>query len=67
MQKIKSFLATNGRNLVVDLLLVVAMVLVAVGAGLIYMPAGLIVGGVLLGALAVLLALGAPDDGGGAA
>ena len=67
MEKIKSFLATNGRNLVVDVLLVAAMVLVAVGAGLIYMPAGLIVGGVLLGALAVLLALGAPDDGGGAA
>ena len=65
MQKFKELLAKNGRSILVDVLTVVGMALVSVGAGLIYLPVGLIIGGLLVVLLAVLLAasIGASHGG----
>lgn len=58
MKKIKDF-AQRSKT---DLLIVVGALLVAVGVSLIYLPAGLIVGGVLLIGMAVLDASGTGGD-----
>jgi hypothetical protein len=49
-------------DLILDALLVVCVLAVAVGAGLIYVPAGLIVGGVLGGSATLYYARGLARD-----
>ena len=56
-------LLKNRARYAVDLVLVTGAAAVAVGAGMIYLPAGLITGGVLAMAGAVLSTLGGGDDG----
>lgn len=56
-------LLKNLARYAVDLVLVTGAAAVAVGAGMIYLPAGLITGGVLAMAGAVLSTLGGGDDG----
>ena len=58
MKKIKSALARFGP----DVLLVCGAGTVAVGCGMIYLPAGLITGGVLAMAGAVVAMFGEEDD-----
>ena len=55
-------LLKNLARYAVDLVLVTGAAAVAVGAGMIYLPAGLITGGVLAMAGAVLSTLGGGDD-----
>ena len=54
MKKLKNALARNAT----DLVLLAGAAAIAVGAGMIYLPAGLIIGGVLAIASAVLNTLG---------
>ena len=65
MKKLKKFMAANGLGLLSDLLALAGMIIVPVGAGMVYLPAGLIVGGVCCIAAAAVIARGAAAGGDG--
>ena len=65
MKRFKTFMAVNGLGLLTDLLALAGMILIPVGAGLVYFPAGLIVGGVCCIAAAVVISRGAAAGGDG--
>lgn len=65
MKKMKAFFKRCGIGLLIDITAAAGAVLLSIGAGQIYAPAGLIVGGVCCIAAAVVIARGESAGGDG--
>ena len=65
MKKVKTFFKRCGVGLLIDAVAVAGAVLLSVGAGQVYTPAGLIVGGICCIAAAVVIARGESAGGDG--